>query len=262
MSVENDRIYMMEENHEMEQSEPTLSQVESFVIKNIVPAANGRECVDGRYDKHGVESGYIARAGGDFGYVMGLLYLKNEGTIESSVKECVDAVYQAVTENGDKFFMHTDQHASHEGLFTGCGHIMKASLPEHSEKYGIKPEDIIEAHSYARNSSVHPHTQEPELVGNHQERGVLIVNSKTNTLDHHDENDMYFVYDAIRDKNFIDYLVNRMQIKGLTKENFTAALDKQTQATLSLLAPEKPIINVSFGGGKPNLELAGFVEAV
>src|SRR5690554_5965504 len=99
----------MHDINEMENSETKIvEEANRFITENTIPATKGRECVDGRYDQHGVESGMIARPGADFGYIMGLLALRNKGSISLSVSDCVDVVYNAVTSDGDKFYAHSD----------------------------------------------------------------------------------------------------------------------------------------------------------
>lgn len=115
----------------MEQESAYIEKATDFVNGNIIQASEGRECVDGRYDQHGVEGGLIARPGADFGYVMGLLALSKDGVISVTPQQAVDSVYKAVTENGGRFYAHSDHHAIENGSLTGCGHIIKSTLPEH-----------------------------------------------------------------------------------------------------------------------------------
>ncbi len=220
-----------------------LSEAKRYVGKNILTVAEGRECVDGRYDQRRTE-GPLGRAGADVGYVMGLLYLKNEGIINLTAEECVDAVYKAVTKDGGKFYAHTDHHAKEKGNLIGCGHIMGATLPENSELYGVNPSDVVNSLNYIHDITKHENLEEPELKGEHEEKGVLVVNSDNYVVDHHDENKMYFVYDKKLDLAFVDKLAEEMNIPGVTIENFTKALDHQTDATLKELAPGKPIFKV------------------
>lgn len=230
-----------------------------FVEKNDVNAKEGRECVDGRYDQHGAQEGMIARAGADFGYVMGLLGLRNEGKLSLTPEECVDAVYKVVTENGGRFYAHSDEHAKDKGILSGCGHIMKSATPELSDKYGVNSQDVITALNYAHEITSHQNFEEVELHGSHEEKGVLIVRGNTKTVNHHDENDMYFVYDIDRDEAFQEMLVYKMNIPGVTVDNFREFLTKQTNATVELLAPGKPVFEVNFNENGNDIKLVDYV---
>src|SRR5918999_5790834 len=76
--------------------------------QNVVPVAAGRRCIDGRYEP-GQGSGMIARPGADFGYVMALLAVNHAKGLGLTPTQVVDAVYDAVVREGDRFRLHTDQ---------------------------------------------------------------------------------------------------------------------------------------------------------
>lgn len=255
----------MENSVENMQPNPEQSPLESarrHVENNLVAAVDGRECVDGRYDQHSLESGFIARPGGDFGYVMGLLALRREGKIQLSPQECVDAIYDFVTKDDGLFYMHSDDHAKHENTLSGCGHIANAANSEYSHDYGVDSQDVIDALEYAREITSHQKVSESELKGKHQEQAVLVVIGTTKTIDHHDENAMYFVYDKNRDEDFQKKIVLETNIEGLTYEDFNRVLTQQTNTTLGILAPNKEIIDVYVDRETPELKIVGIVPSL
>lgn len=113
-----------------------------------------------------------------------------------------------------------------------------------------------------RDITSHQDVEEPALQGEHEEKGVLIVESDTKTLDHHDEKDMYFVYDKKRDRDFVKQLVEKMNIPQLSEEVYLMALDKQTDATVGILAAGKPILEVNLVNEEPAVTYIATVPLV
>ena len=148
---------------------------------------------------------------------MAVLKVNKEKNLGLTPQQCVDAVHKAVTQNGGKFFMHTDEHAEHTGPHTiGCGHIA-GSLDDTA---------IAEALAYLlqKNDSIYM----TRLKGEHPKRAVLKILGIRKTVN----NRGMFVYDVERDQQFIRQLVKQMNIKNLMAEDLQKAADEQTEVTL------------------------------
>lgn len=254
-----------EKEHPMMQETETIETVREYVVANTVAAKDGRKCVDGRYS---TDTGEIARPGGDMGYVEVLLALNQEKGLGMTPRECFDLVYNYVTKNGGKFYMHTDHHADPEDdqethidqrPLIGCGHAAKAADPQLAEKYGVNPEEVAEVVRYAKSK----YTEEKEnqestgeqnltmemvnLKGKHSERGTLVIIGKKNTVNSQDKNGekMFFVYDQERDIENMRELVEGLHNPEITIEDFVRVSNQQTDATLELLAKGKPVFTVN-----------------
>ena len=224
----------------------TREEIEKFVKENIIPVNNGRiECGDGRYTKEQAD-GAIRAFGGDFGMVMAFAgALKDEGTYLDA-DEIITRYLRAVKKvrgEDTKLYHHTDTH-NHATGEIGCGHVAKASSPQHDGLYGsLTYKDVRELYeSFSKN----PNSNLTVLEGEHKEKGVLFVHGGPDDTDIHytinsmDKNgNMYFVVDMDRINRFISQVVPLFS-EGLlvaveekdVKENFL----KQMQATADLLA--------------------------
>jgi len=204
--------------------------------KHIRKAGQGRKCVDGRYTPE-QSLGAIATPGCDFGYVLTLMALKPEMTAH----QAFDSVYNIVTRDGGKFYMHTDD-LGHGPI--GCGHVAKATSPEHAPSYGLNSDRVMEALIYARKKidAGDANIVQMELKGTHLEKAVLRVQSEDYTIESSDGQEMYFIYDELRDKTNMRRLAKEL---GVSVSEFIKHHDKQTLAILHILARGKPIIDVS-----------------
>lgn len=210
---------------------------------NIVDTKEGRRCIDGRYSAGSTDVGMIARPGADFGYVMVLLVLNRKLNTGMTPGQCFDAVYQIVTANKGKFYMHTDQH---EGSIIGCGHIAKSADPNLAPSYGVNPQDIAEALKYAKNKLQNAgNIRMANLEGSHIEQGVFRVLGTARTIKPQNAT-MYFVYDKTRDDIFIEtVLVPGFNIPGINASEFKEVSDQQLAATMQNLAEGKPVFDVN-----------------
>lgn len=233
-----------------------LQKTEKFATENIVPAKKGRKCVDGRYLPTQA-SGMIARPGADGGYVMAIKAVSRKKNLGILPEECFNAVYKVVTKNKGKFYLHTDHHTDpqtgvHHGLI-GCGHLAKAARRLYSHEYDVRSKDIRKLVSYARNlSEIENEVELVNLDGVHMEKGILIINSDKYTVNSStfDRSQMFFVYDAKRDNEFMKKLVKEMNIKGLTYEDMKKESDLQLNTTLQNLALGLPIYNIEIDNSK------------
>jgi hypothetical protein len=225
--------------------------LQDYTSHHIIPAHNGRKCVDGRYEDTEFDQGMIACAGADFGSVMVLLTLNREKNWGFTPEECVEKVYSALVEKGDIFYMHTDTHASSDGTIgehceVGCGHAGKAMNPELAPLYDVDPEDVKKALLYIRKLQL-DHNEKIVVVnlpGEHAEEGVITVIAKDKSIQPHAESHMYFIYDSERYNEYAEDLVKHLHISDLTLEDFKRVAQKQLTATLHNLAAGKQIFNV------------------
>lgn len=241
-----------------------VCEAQIFVNGNIVDASdNDRICFDGRFDPKKTK-GALARPGGDFGFVLGLLKLKRDLKIYLTTTECVDTVYNTVGAVDGKFYMHTDDNAQGDPKIpTGCGHIALSLDRTHAEMYGVRYFEVIEALEYIRSKKADGKVVETSLPGDHAEKGVLIIRGTEKTLNHNDNHSMYFVYDKDRDEKLQEKIVNEINIPRLKIEDYRAALEKQTNTTVSLLASGKPMIEVDLTNDAfPQLNFIGIIPSL
>lgn len=239
--------------------------IQAYVKASIVPAKEGRKCVDGRYLPEQA-TGMIARPGGDGGYVMALMAVNKKKNLGLTPEQCFNAVYNAVKDDSG-FCMHTDHHTdpdatTHIGLI-GCGHMAKAANRKFCDDYDVKCEDVEKVIAYARNvKEISKGVHMLKLEGEHKEQGVLIVQSTTHTVlaDNPKLSQMYFIYDETRDNEFLKKLVKEMHLEGVTYEDMKTESDLQLQTTLQLLALHLPIYTVSFEGETPKVMHVGNVD--
>lgn len=232
-----------------------LENARVYFGSHIVDATDGRKCVDGRYTR---EFAGIATPGGDFGFVITLMALKPE----LSAEQAFDAVYNAVTQDGGSFYMHTavDLH----GAPIGCGHIAKAMIADNEPSYGnIDHQKVADALVYAqKRMNEGANIVMVPLPGSHREKGVGQVHGSKYTVaacDSADSEQMYFIYDVERNRDYIKNLSDKL---GVSFDEFYRLHNQQLQAILKLLAIGYPIydIFISDDGKRAKVEFAGKVE--
>ncbi len=256
-----------------ESMEILTEEARKHIEKNIIPATDGRKCVDGRYPSG---TGEIARAGGDMGYVEILLSLNREKELGLTPSGCVDLVYGYTTKDGGMFSLHSDRHAdptetdhlTHGELpLIGCGHCAKAAQEELAKQYQLSASDVKEAVLYVRER--YRSGDAIDLVvleGEHAEKGAIIVDSLSYSINERDVNNesMYFIYDRARDEEymqgFVDWLVEEKGL-NISYAEFKEISDLQTNATLRILAPEKPLFQVELDerGQVNNLQFVSLI---
>lgn len=244
--------------------EVSLEEVIAHVEHNRVMADLSRTiCVDGGY-RPDENRGAMARPGGDMGYSEALLLLKKaHPELELTPQAAFDLVNQFAKESGRKYGWHSDQHAdpeeesehahhSTDKPILGCGHCARAVV--RPDLYGVDPEDMKELIKIARQ-----HVEDTDLVvlnREHAERAVLMVTGTEKTVNSWDvqgAGDQYFIYDATRDAQTIKKLIAYVKQQGydINPEEFEAAIQTQTNATLGLLAGNLRIYKVNADGEKP-----------
>lgn len=241
---------------------PDNEEVTSYVKASAVMARKGTKCVDGRYLPNQAH-GMLARPGADGGYVMALEAVNRKKHLGFTPLECFNAVFKAIKKLNGTFYLHTDEHASAHNALIGCGHIAKAGRKMFSWEYDIRSGDIKEMVNYARNlCEISPNIEMVNLVGNHEEKGVLIVHGSKYTVlaDNPKRHQMYFIYDVDRDRAFMRKLVEEMDLKGVTFEDMIREADLQLDATLQNLAVGLPIYKVEFAGSSPRVTFVSRIE--
>jgi hypothetical protein len=249
----------------MRTTEQERDFIATYVKASVVPAKEGRKCVDGRY--HPQQSpGMIARPGGDCGYVLALLALNKKKKLGLSPQDCFNAVYKVVSPHCG-FCMHTDHHVDPspdkhlEGI--GCGHVERAGRKRLCKQYHLCDTEVKEFVRYARNvKGIVDHVHMTNLEGEHQESGVLIVDSEKYSVlaENPALHQMYFVYDAQRDDTFLKLLVEKMHLAGVSYRELKAESDHQLKVTLQQLALGLPIYHVQFKDDKPVVTSLGVVK--
>lgn len=258
----------MTEALHMPDNEIQLQAATEHVRNNVIPAMSGRKCVDGRY-RQDEDNGKIARPGGDFGYVMALMSVNKTENLQLSPTDCFNMVYNAVIADSEaRFGMHTDSHAdpddqpagpAERNIVIGCGHIAKACSEEHCGLYGIDAQELEELVGVARQRLQEgARIDMTNLHGEHEEQGVIVVESDEKSIDPFDEKrgNMYFVYDKKRDEDYMRDLVRRINHKGLNYDEFKVAADRQLGATLGILAAGKSVFTVNFEKEIPQVSFA------
>lgn len=247
-----------------------VDETTAYVLRNTVRAQDGRKCVDGRYTAD-TASGMLARPGGDCGYVMALLAINKKKKLGLTPEQCLNAIYKVICNKLDgAFCMHTDHKVdpSENGLndrvhqtVIGCGHLAKATKQLLREPYDVNNDDVKKIIAYAKNlAEVSDNVEMVNLVGDHKEQGVLLIESDAYTVNAFDGTKQYFVYDKTRDDAFMQKLVKAMQLPGVTFEDMKAESDIQLHATLHNLAKGLPLYQVGFDGKTPSIKYVSHIE--
>lgn len=244
----------MKERVIMDEVNPKLQTMTEYIKSNVVPAAAGRRCIDGRYPAQTEDSGRIARPGADAGYVLTLLALKKQGTLFLTPRQCFETVFEALLKMGEKFYIHTDHHATDNSI--GCGHLAKAADRRLAALYGVDPNDANSLIDYVkRKVGETSQIKMVNLAGKHQEKAVLQNIGLKHSLNSFNNGWMYFVYDQTRDDAFIKILVDKMGLPGVTYEKFKEASSQQLNATLQNMAMGKNVFEVDTDSTSPTAEL-------
>jgi virulence-associated protein VagC len=249
-----------------------IDQVQQFVKENIIPTRDGRKCVDGRYEIATQDSGMIARPAGDLGYVMVLLALSRKLNLGLTPSQVFDAIYQVVTKDGGKFYLHTDHHADPDGSGSnstedsktkiGCGHAGKAMDPNLAPDYLVDPDEMAELVTYAKQKAEKdPNVLMTNLNKEHDEQGVIVVKGKTRTINPQNNSGVqYFMYDQDRDEEFMQKLVADLNLEHINYAGFKEISDQQLQATLHNLALGKTIYQFNADEPEIKVEQVGVVN--
>ena len=258
-----------------------FAAAERHARETVFPVAAGRRCIDSRYEP-GQGSGMIARPGADFGYVMALLAVNHAMRLGLTPARVVDAVWDAVANEGDRFRIHTDwlapwptggaQRSQLSGSgppAIGCRHIAAAADPARAAAYFLPSHpapaaDVVTALArVAERALVDGGLDVVTLREHRDERGVLVVVGTRRTVQPSTPRAAYYVYDQARDEAFMARtLVPRLGIPGLGPEELAATASRQLGASLRLVAPGRPVFLVDVDGVVPEVVYAGQVEGL
>ncbi len=235
-------------------TKPTTEEIKKFVKEALTRANNARiECIDGRYTPEQSE-GALRAPGGDFGMVMAIAgALKDEGTYlepEEIVERYLTSVMKKRGSDAQLYF-HDDD-SSHA---IGCGHIARASSPEHEGLYGsLTHQEVGQLYEVFTS---HPRVHKTVLEGPHAEKGVIVVAAESEeapvpyTINSRDaKGNMYFVADIDRANRFIDKVVPHFSqglVKPVSSEDVKRNFLIQLNATVTLLAGDKEKFKVTIG---------------
>lgn len=222
-----------------------VGEVDEILHVTKLPAREGRRCIDGRYDSQ-TRGGYLARPGGDLGYVLGLLALSNQEGWGLSPFEAYRLIHRIVEKRGG-FHFHSD-HLEREGSGQfGCGHLALASHPELASQYGVTQLQVQQLIAYAERVALGLCCGQLDyLHGEHRELGLIVNHSRSSSFGAPSVEcpPQYFVYDRGRDEDFVNWLSGELRARGLAHlkaERFQAILDQQMNITVHHLIGDKPI---------------------
>lgn len=227
----------------------------------VEPNNNELVCSD---DRFGNTEGRIARFGGSAGYVLGLLAINAHLQLGLTPETIVDSVVEASL---GEFYFHSDEMAETTDYTIGCKHIGAPMIPENALKYGVNPEDVIQAVSHMRYLA----QEMPDKVrmgvafGDHGAPAV-IINTGDTKLNHSDSGRKYYVLDVKREEAYLGVFyqslserIPQLARKGFDLEQFKKILDAQRNVTAEILAKGLPIFRVNLDGRIPFVESAGVV---
>lgn len=222
----------------------------------VVPAVNATGCVDPRDTSetppkpYYLESQYRVGAaripGASFGHAMSLVAATN-----ITPEQAIDTVYEWEQSEGRITTWHRDDHT--HGDNSGCGHMDLAASGEHEDLYGLPSSAVRKMREYMRNRvrGGEITVKQANLTGSHKESGVLVVKSHDKTVDPRTGDKNFFRHDQTRHEARLCSLAKFAQGKGIPvrEEDLRAAAQKQTEATLALLAEDFPVYDVDLRDG-------------
>lgn len=211
-------------------------------------------CVDGRYRRQESGAAPFAHPGGDAGDMMvavaALRLLATKHSLKN-IEELRSEVLVAVVEvvGGVKnFYFHTDEGRKTKGIARGCGHLSKAAIDPGA--YGLERDDmeaIFSKLETLKSQGAH----EIELLGEHDEQAVIVIDSEEYALHNRDEVADVFVYHTTLQEKRLIALSEKMKlilpsIIGIVaiQEALRRSCKRQLDATLTRLASGRPIFFV------------------
>lgn len=264
--IDNQKLLVKRITNNVEAKNDVPEDVLTHVKENlVVPTNKSSICVDGGYTKEQA-AGELARPGADLGISISLLKMG------FSPEEAFLAVYDYRVKNGQKYGWHTDTHVdpvdgshAHSEAICGCGHCNMAN--SRSGEYGVDGSNVLDLLNIIKKyqDSNPENMRFVNLDRDHQEKGILVVNSDQVTVSPWDKlkNSQFFVYDAARDAQLLRDIVESINVgengKKFSYEQLKEIVDQHTGATLGLLGSSKgkPMYNITVNGDKLTVELVG-----
>jgi hypothetical protein len=221
--------------------------VSSYVVSHLVNGGNTLRCGDGRYTGYHIP-GTTARFGGAFGYAEAVLALDELYHWNKDGRYYLAAFQKALPYiQGDTVcHFHSD-----EGNSIGCAHASKATNLEHAHLYGTDPQKVEALYRlWLEKAQQKEGTHCIYLSGQHKEQALLIndVTAQTIVPNDPEQNLMFFVYDRRKDKEIAKIFATHLaeSFPGLKFPEFWAMLERQTEATRSIVAEKLPIYYIQY----------------
>lgn len=224
-------------------------------------------CVDGRYPKAEDLPG-LAQPGADVSDFLSARAALRALEIDPAPlrEDLFDAIAHRLG-GPEKFRFHTDTHA-HGAIARGCGHMREAAADPSA--YGLVPDDMTA--TFARLTALQAlGARQDVLLGDHEERGVIIVDSETESLypmvARGDETVQSFIFQRSLHRKRLDSLTKLLagfarQISPEALRDATnQAFEVQLARSLGRLAHGKPLFMVTIGkDGNADVEEAGMIN--
>lgn len=208
--------------------------------------------------------------GGSGGLVLGLLAVNKHAGLGLSVEQIVDGVVNA---SPGIFHFHSDkttEDPKSPGYGIGCTHLRLAMMPGNAERYGVNPEDTIQAVSHMRIlAHTHPDKVQMGVADDTHGAKAILINTGQRKLNHRDEKGgQYYVIAETRGDDYLERFYPRLlkefpqlEEKGIGLEEFKKALEIQRDVTARSLAAGLPIYRVNADNPQmPFIEKAGVVK--
>jgi hypothetical protein len=203
--------------------------------------------------------GAVRSPGATFGKAMSLL-----GAVpDLPPEEAIETVSRWAASEGRTFSLHEDDH-HHDDNELGCGHIDRASREKNEPLYGIPSRAVRAMRDFVRRKvrSGEIAVEAPKLTGTHKEEGVLIVRSKDKTVVPITGESEFFRFDETRHDDRLKRLARFAQQDGIPAEEdkLLQAAERQRNATLELLAPNRPVYEVDLRDGRKTVTYKGRIK--
>lgn len=210
-------------------------------------------CVDARRSVsdviHDVRA--VRRPGASFGDVTTLAAVLDDLDVEQVVGVIVGYEY----DNDRIPVMHSGE--------PGCGHRARLEHGQYEGSYGIPAQRVRALGAVMDKKAQEGVVAVPFLEGRHEERGVLIVDSLTHTVDPTDSlGNQFFRYDrtrALLELRALGQFASTTLQRPVEFDDLIAAHTTQLNTTLGLLAPGLPIYNIDLTGQTPVITPMGTV---
>ena len=252
-------------NQDMEPQLATQEEMEAYVSdldnRGEYSTDGIMNCGDDRY-KNGETRPSLF--GATHGITQGLLRYKNQFELNRSTSELIDAVARVVKKYGGIYTAHSDDNEDpNDPASLKCGHAFNATLSKNKDKYGINPDDMIEANTYVKKQAkLHPDTFHIDiLTGPHNAIGVFLDEGMEKTLKHTSKGKSFYVVTVNKNRQFINDIfpdleeeLPELKANEITAGQFNDDLWEQTVVTASILAPNFPVAKTNSDDPTPHAE--------
>lgn len=235
--------------HSDEQLRAVQAVVDAHIRDNRIAVRPGRRCIDGRYAPQSVDSGRLARPGGDFGFVQVMLSVNRALGLGWSTLKCLSEVYDALVAIDGTFYMHTDSEncqrsSGFDAGLPGCRHI--AFSTSNPLVFNLNADDVIRAYDLVTQHS--PFRQRVYMAvveGPNRESAVLVNLDPESSFEPRDASgNTFFLYDRSRDEDLMADLFTRLNLPPTSRPLFQRTAREQVLYTLSLLGTRLPVFMV------------------